>query len=169
METPALPRYNTRARAGKDSANQTQFLAPHIFRPIAFTNNQNIAVTFTQAPNPIPMAMANAVINEDTGTSLEYLHLIQDETTFPLWNKAAANECGWLSQGVGERIEGSNKIFFIPRNAVLKGKVITYGRFVVDIRPNKNETHRVRLTVGGKIIQYQGDVSTCSADITTSK
>jgi hypothetical protein len=40
---------------------------------------------------------------------------------------------------------------------------------VVDIRPNKSETHRVRLTVGGNLIQYHGDVSTRSAYITTSK
>jgi hypothetical protein len=113
--------------------------------------------------------MANAVINEDTGASLEYRHLIQDETTFPIWNKAAANEFGRLAQCVGGRIEGSNTIFFIPRNTVPKGKVITYGGFVVDIRPHKTETHRVRLTVGGNLIQYPGDVSTRSADLTTSK
>jgi hypothetical protein len=40
---------------------------------------------------------------------------------------------------------------------------------VVDIRPNKTETHRVRLTVGGNLIQYPGDVSTHSDDLTTSK
>jgi hypothetical protein len=51
---------------------------------------------------------------------------------------------------------------------VPKGKIVTYGRFVVDIRPNKTETHRVRLTVGGNLIQYPGDVSTRSADLTTS-
>jgi hypothetical protein len=90
METPALPRYNTRARARQQYANQAQFLAPHIFCPIAFTNNQSIAVTLTQAPNHIPMA--NAVINQETGARLEYRHFIQDETTFPIWNKAAANE-----------------------------------------------------------------------------
>jgi hypothetical protein len=50
-----------------------------------------------------------------------------------------------------------------------KEKIITYGRFVVDIRPNKSEVHRFRLTVGGNLIQYQGDVSTRSADLTTSK
>jgi hypothetical protein len=34
METPALPRYNTRSRARQHSANQAQFLAPRIFCPI---------------------------------------------------------------------------------------------------------------------------------------
>jgi hypothetical protein len=115
------------------------------------------------------MPMANSVINEDTGASLEYRHIIQDDSIFPVWNKAAANEFGRLAQGIGGRIEGSNTIFFIPRQAVTKGKIITYGRFVVDIPPNKSETHRVRLTVGGNIIQYPGHVSTRSADITTSK
>jgi hypothetical protein len=99
METPALPRYNTRARSRQHSANQAQFLAPRIFRPIAFTNNQNIALTLTQAPNLI--SMSNAVINKDTGASLEYRHLVQDETTFPVCNKAAANEFVRVAQGVG--------------------------------------------------------------------
>jgi hypothetical protein len=167
METPAVPRYNTRARARQQSVNQAHTLTPRIFRPIEFTNNQAIHLPFKQAPQT--MSMANSIINEDTGNSLEYRHLIQDDSTFPVCNKAAANECGRLAQGIGGRIEGSNTFFFIPRQAVPKGKIITYGCFVVDIRPNKSETHRVRLTVGGNLIQYHGDVSTLSADITTSK
>jgi hypothetical protein len=167
METPAIPRYNTRARARQHSANQAHTLKQRIFLPVAFTSNTSVDMPSAQAPRTMPMA--NAVINEDTGASLEYRHLIQDETTFPVWNKAAANEFGRLAQAFGGRIEGSNIIFFIPVNTVPNGKVITYGRFVVDICPNKSETHRVRLTVGGNLIQYPDDVSTRSADITTSK
>jgi hypothetical protein len=113
--------------------------------------------------------MANAVINQDTGASLEYHQLIQDETTFPFWNKSGANKAGSLARGVRGRIEGSNTIFCIPRQAIPKGKIVTYHHFVVDIRLKKSETHRVRLTVDGNLIQYQGDVSTCSADLTTYK
>jgi hypothetical protein len=40
---------------------------------------------------------------------------------------------------------------------------------VVDIHINKAETHLVRLTVGDNLIKYPGDVSTFSADLTTSK
>jgi hypothetical protein len=87
------------------------------------------------APNPIPMA--NAVINQDTGASLEYHHLIQNETTFTVWNKSSSTEFGRLAQGVGVRIEGSNTIFFIPRHAV--PTFVTYGRFVVVIRPKKKK------------------------------
>jgi hypothetical protein len=85
--------------------------------------------------------MANAAIKQDTSASLEYRQLIQNETTFPVWNKAAANEFGRLSQCVGLGVEGSNTIFFIPRQAVPKGEIVTYGRFV-----------------GGNLIQYTGDV-----------
>jgi hypothetical protein len=114
MKTPSLPRYNTRARALQHSANQAQILAPRVFRPISFTNTQGFHVALNQATNNIPMS--NAVINQDTGASLEYHKLIQDETAFPVWNKAAANECGRLAQGVGGGIEGSNTIFFILRH-----------------------------------------------------
>jgi hypothetical protein len=72
-----------------------------------------------------------------------------------------ANEFGRLAQRIGG--------FFIPRQAVPRMKIVTYGRFVVDIHPNKTETNRVRLTVGDNLIQYPGDVSTRSADLTTSK
>jgi hypothetical protein len=106
---PTITRYTTRALARQHAAHQAQTLSPRIFRPIAFTSHQKI-----------PMPMANSVINEDTGASLEYCHLINDASTFTIWNEAAANEFGRLAQVVGDRIEGSNTIFFIPRQAVPK-------------------------------------------------
>jgi hypothetical protein len=57
--------------------------------------------------------------------------------------------------------------YFYPTQCSTQRKKFTYGRFVVDIRPDKTETHRVRLTVGGNLIQYPGDVSAHSADLTT--
>jgi hypothetical protein len=57
------------------------------------------------------MPMAKSVINDDTGVILEYRHLINDASTFTIWNEAAANEFGGLAQGVGGRIEGSNTFF----------------------------------------------------------
>jgi hypothetical protein len=47
--------------------------------------------------------------------------------------------------------------------------MILFTDVVVDVQPNKEEVHRVRLTVGGNLIKYDGDVSTRSADLTTSK
>jgi hypothetical protein len=46
---------------------------------------------------------------------------------------------------------------------------ITYGKIVCDYKPHKQEKERVRLTVGGGILDYSGDVATSTADITTFK
>jgi hypothetical protein len=154
MTTPTISRYNTRALARQHAAHQVQTLSPQIVRPIAFTTHQNI-----------PMPMANSVIIEDTGASLIYRHLINDASTFTIWNEAAANEFGRLAQGVWGRIEGSNTIFLSHAKPSPKAKLLPTDGF----RPNKSEIHRVRLAVGGNLIQYPGDVSTRSADLTTSK
>ena len=89
----------------------------------------------------------------------------------PIWTRSFSNELGRLAQGVGGRVEGTNTMFFIPKNKVPQDrfKDVTYGRIVVDYRPQKEEPHRTRLTVGGNLINYPGDVSTPTADITTAK
>ena len=45
----------------------------------------------------------------------------------------------------------------------------TYVRSVCNIIPHKIENHRTRLTAGGNIIDYPGDVSTPTSDLTTMK
>jgi hypothetical protein len=109
------------------------------------------------------MPMVNAVIHPTTSDNMEYRGLISDDETLPTWDRGTANEFGRLAQGVGGSIEGSNTIFFIPRSAAPRNKTVTYGRFVIDVRPNKEEVHQVILTVRGNLIKYDGDVSTRSA------
>ena len=46
---------------------------------------------------------------------------------------------------------------------------MTYGRIVVDFRPQKTDPNRVRITVGGNLIDYPYDLTTRTADLTTSK
>eukprot|EP00978_Attheya_sp_CCMP212_P041838 scaffold245240_cov79-Attheya_sp.AAC.1 len=79
---------------------------------------------------------------------MEYKDLMKDPTLRPIWTKAMANEFGRLAQGVGTRMpNGSETIHFITPNQIPKGKFATYARIVCDIRPQKAEKHRVRLTV----------------------
>ena len=40
---------------------------------------------------------------------------------------------------------------------------------MAEIRPQKSETHRNRLTVGGGLINFPGDVTTPQADLITAK
>jgi hypothetical protein len=46
---------------------------------------------------------------------------------------------------------------------------ITYVKIVCDYKPHKKDKERVRLTIGGDILDYSGDVATSTADITTFK
>jgi hypothetical protein len=112
--------------------------------------------------------MANAVIDSATGESLKYRQLIKRDDYRITWTRSFANELGRLAQGVGDRIVGTNTIVFIPQSAVPVGRTVTYGRIVVDIRPQKDEPERTRLTVGGNLIDYPGDVSTKTAGLTTA-
>ena len=57
-----------------------------------------------------------------------------------------------------------DKIKTIP-----KDQVVTYARIVVDYRPQKKDPNRVRITAGGNLINYPFELTTRTADITTSK
>ena len=72
-------------------------------------------------------------------------------------------------KGVGNRIKGTNTIFFIHQSGVPACKTVTYGRIVVSIRPNKNGAHRVCITVGGDKISYKGPTNTQCASLITIK
>ena len=50
-----------------------------------------------------------------------------------------------------------------------KSQTVTYARMVVDFRPQKTDPHRIHITAGGNFINYPGKLSTCTADLTTSK
>jgi hypothetical protein len=53
---------------------------------------------------------------------------------------------------------------------ILKGQTITYGRIVIDYRPQKADSNRVRINAGGNLIKdYPGELTTRTADLTTLK
>ena len=80
------------------------------------------------------------------------------------------NELGHLAQGIRD-IKGTNTDFFIPKSEIpfIKRKDVTYGRIVVAYKPNKLETDRSRLTVGGDRIICLFDTSAPTADLPTIK
>jgi hypothetical protein len=49
------------------------------------------------------------------------------------------------------------------------GRFATYANFVCDIRPNKAEKYRVRLTAGGDRLEFPGDPSSPAVATTDSK
>jgi hypothetical protein len=111
---------------------------------------------------------ANAVIHPITGKEMEYMALMNDPRIQPLWKRGFGNECGRLFQGIRD-IPVTDTCFFIKLTNVPKDRKITYGKIVCDYKPHKREKERFRLTVGGDILDYSGDVATSTANITTFK
>jgi hypothetical protein len=105
--------------------------------------------------------MANAVICPETGKSLKHQELITELKYKNNWMRPTENEIS--------RLYNTNTIRFIQRSAIPKGRKVTYGSFVVDIRDHKEERERTRLTVGGDQIEYPGDKSTRTTGLTTAK
>ena len=64
---------------------------------------------------------------------------------------------------------GTETMFFIHPKKIPRHKKPTYMRIVAAYRPEKKDPYRVRFTCGGDRIEYFGDVSTKTADLTTVK
>jgi hypothetical protein len=111
---------------------------------------------------------ASAVIHPVTGKEMEYLALMKDPRLQPFWTRGFCNECGCLFQGIRD-IPGTDTCLFLALKNIPNDRMITYGKIVCDYKPHKKEKERVRLTVGGDILDYSGDVTTSTADITTFK
>jgi hypothetical protein len=105
--------------------------------------------------------MANAVICPETGKSLKHQELITKSKYKIKWMRSTANEIN--------RLYNMNTIRFIRRSDIPKGRKVTYGSFVVDIKDHKEDKERMRLTVGSDQIEYPGDKSTRTAGLTTAK
>jgi hypothetical protein len=98
---------------------------------------------------------------------LEYCQLLHDPKHKAIWSKAGANEFGWLAQGVGRRIDGTNTIFFVHKHELPQDRLkdVTYIKFVLLIRTEKEDPHQIRATLRGNLIQYPKDVGTPTANL----
>ena len=103
---------------------------------------------------------AQTVYDEETNTYLKYRQLIRHPKYKEIWNKSAANEFGRLANGLKDgRVKPTNTIRFIRKEDVPADRMkdVTYGSFSCDLKPNKEEVHRTRLTMGGDKINYPDD------------
>ena len=86
------------------------------------------------------------------GKLLEYRHLIKSPDKI-VWERGFSNEIGRLAQGIGERMpHGTNTIKFVHLNQIPRHKTITYARIVAELRPQKEDPYRIRITAGGGVL-----------------
>ena len=111
-----------------------------------------------------------------TGVTItQYRKLANDPVSSEIWKEHAfGKEFGRMAQGDNRSgTKGKNCIFVMTHNEIAqmwaKGKKTTYARVVVDFRPQKEDPNRVRITAGGNLIKYVGELTTWTADLTTAK
>ena len=108
-------------------------------------------------------------INIDTGREANYQEL-RKNSEGDEWTQMMSDKLGKCSQGNDAHPNsGTNTFFWITHDQVPADKKATYARIVAEDRPHKAVTKRIRLTVGGNRIEYSGDVSTKTSDLTTVK
>ena len=112
--------------------------------------------------------LVQPVIDSNTGASLEFRHLRRGPNKI-LWDYSFSNELGRLANGMVIRMEkGTKRIQFRERSAVpqnIKGNIRTNSCIPPPPQSRKN---RVRLTVGGNLIDYDGYASTPTTYLTTT-
>ena len=55
------------------------------------------------------------------------------------------------------------------KQAYAEKVTFTYAKIVVDFRPQKEDPYRIRITAGGNLLTYKGNMSTRTVDQSTSK
>ena len=84
------------------------------------------------------------------------------------WTTSGENEFGRLFQGFLDT-KGMDVLDWIRHSEIPIHKTVTYPRYTVDIRPEKAEPYRTRITVGGNLLEYLGNVTTHTAGMETIK
>ncbi len=90
-----------------------------------------------------------------------------------IWQTAFGKDLGGMAQGndkMGQK--GTNFIFVMTHAEVLlipADRTVTYARVVVNFFPQKLNPHQIRITARGNLINYPGELTTRTANLTTSK
>jgi hypothetical protein len=145
---------------------------PAVMTPPAPPSNAFAAAleATTTAEDEFPhWALHGHAINPDTGLIAEHAELLKCSDGHH-WHASTADEFGRLMQGHGPNMPtGTETMKFIHPSKIPRGKKPTYLRVVCAYRPEKENPYRVRFTCGGDRVDYPGDVSTKTADLTTVK
>jgi hypothetical protein len=83
-----------------------------------------------------------------------------------------SKELHCLAQECTGITKGTNTIFFLSHADICNipsDRTVTYARIVINHHPQKEDPNRVRITVGGNLIDYPFELTTCTANMVSSK
>ena len=169
-EATDTPANNTRSRRTTTSITQEALLMA-----IDITKSPRItpsALAKRKFPLAVLCAFAGAVLDATTGEMMEYRHLIKHPKHKGTWGNSFGDEVGRLAQGRKKSgLEGTNTFFFVNFDQIPKDRIkdITYDRICCNVRPEKDDPNRTRITVGGTNINTPIDCGTPTADLLTVK
>jgi hypothetical protein len=109
-----------------------------------------------------------------TGETISsYKRIMHNPATTKIWQTAFGKDFGGMAQGnLKTSQKGTNSIFVMTHaeiQGIPKNQMVTYAHVVVDYRPQKVDPHRIHIMAGRNLINCPGELTTCTANLTTSK
>jgi hypothetical protein len=123
--------------------------------------------------------LALPVLDQDTGQTLEHRQLRRHPKYKDVWDTSYADELGRLCQGIGQhptrpsqqRVAGTDTFRPIQHADIPAARrhEVTYTKVVCEVRPQKDDPNRTRITIGGNRICYPGDTGTKTGSLEVVK
>jgi hypothetical protein len=119
-----------------------------------------------------PGLLTLSVLDPATGEFREHRQLCRDSRYKATWDTSYANELGRLCQGIdsgstplAQWVSGTNTFFLIDYQDIPlhKRKEVCHTMVVCEVRPDKDDPDRTRITIGGNRICFPGNVGTNTA------
>ena len=147
------------------SIKHSMILRQHGWKPHLRSLRHRVVTTLAAQHVQGPISHSNH-IHTPKGVRLRTDKLLMQNEL--IWGKSLSNELGRLTQGV--RDVGSNgAMIFIHKNKVPKNKKVTYANMVCNFQPTKQEQYRVRLTIGGDVLDFFADSSPPAVSLIETK
>ena len=170
-------RNNRRSPVSTPIATRTRSRTNNAFALLAETEDDTKEET-ADATNDTS-SYAGPVLDAASGKTLEHRQLRNHPAYKEVWDTSYANELGRLCQGVGthaedpsaKRVEGTDTFKPIHYQDIPPERRldVTYSRVVCEVRPQKADPNRTRITIGGNRICYPHDTGTKTGSLEVVK
>ncbi len=118
---------------------------------------------------------ANPMVHPLTGRMISsYKKSMHNPALAKVWRTAFGKDFGGMAQGCNKTGQkGVNAMFVMKHDEIMHAiaakKFFMYANPVVNYCPQKDDPHQIQITVGGNLINYNGNASVHKADLDTAK